>query len=645
MTINSVRTGIDALANAASPDQNYGRYSRLAVKADAASDERQSFLFFGRPWAKGSTIVSAVLRLYTHGDWSGGSHTLSVERVAARWAEGTLSWNRRPAVAGAAVTEVISGSPAQGTLVEVDVTSVIQAAAAGSPWFGLRLSLDTSAAVRRFFSSEAAAAEYHPELVVEWSRAPLAPVDLRPSGNRAVSLAKPVLTWRFRDREGDTQSEAQVQIDNDAGLGSPLFDSGWVSTTDSQLDLADTAFGGLAEADVRYWRVRVKDEHGLESPWSDISQFRRVSKGTLTIDNPGATTDETTPPIETTLTGQSQTQIRHILEEDDGTGRFVEVYRRRRVAAPAGSGTPYAINLPEGVIRRFGRDYRLTVDSWDGVDRVATPGDPVPTTEQLVFELVGTPAVTAPTNVAVDQEDDGSPGVIVTWDRATAPDYFAVIVDGEILDDRIDPAEASTGGTSYRAVIYSMDPNVAQTVEVRAVEDNGGVLQFSNADAADPFTPVHFGIWLVDTEQEAQYLPLERGKALEARPTILLGAGTAAKCQLVGGAEAEFDIGESGAVHNPTGRRDPVYIVDGIRGYEGSISGRVMDSDHIAAFRMMKGLVNRRPVRLVAGYLSVPVILMEASVSPTPVPWGNGEVWNVAVSVAQVGEFDIEVPR
>jgi len=72
-------------------------------------------------------------------------------------------------------------------------------------------------------------------------------------------------TWTFNDPDaGDSQSAYRFQLDDDSDFGSPIIDTGKVtsSTTSTTQTLPSTV--GLY-----YWRVRVWDENDMVSDWSE----------------------------------------------------------------------------------------------------------------------------------------------------------------------------------------------------------------------------------------------------------------------------------------------------------------------------------------------------------------------------------------
>jgi hypothetical protein len=397
-------------------------------------------------------------------------------------------------------------------------------------------------------------------------------------------------------------------------------------------------WAGITDGNTRYWIVRAKDEQGNISPWADPQGFTRSGKGAFTISSPttGGTVEETTPPIITSLATRSQESISYLLEQwNAADNEWIEVWSQGKRAAPTTPGSNYSFGVPAGKITLASNNYRLTVRSWDNLDRDACPGDPAYVQAQSTFTFVRSATPSAVTVLTAAQEANGGPGVVLTFNRAVgqaAPDYFALVVDGERVLDRIDPADIIVGGSPivFNLVWYGAEPYGSVTYEVEAVTVVSGVLKHSQGNDTEAFTSRPSGIWLVD-DNDAPYAP-------GAPPR---------RVRLTGTASPSLGISESGATYKPVGRRDPVTIIDAIGGYEGTVSGRINTSDplesgvsSIANLRWMKRPRNvGRRFRLLAGGLSIPV---ELGVVDLFAPIGDaGQVrgYDVSFEVAQVGDF------
>lgn len=310
MPENTLYGAVDTWVNIARPSTNYVAARSLTLD----SGEAFAYIYFNRPVPLGATVISAKLRVYHTAAWT-GSATITVARLNEQLRASQVNWNTRPAVTGTTASVTDPGGGADGTLVEIDVTTLLQDVANGATWRGLRLE-STNTTARRIHSVEGTSA-YRPTLYVEWSEAPQAPTNLSPSGNDAVSVAAPTVRFQVVDNLGDTTlAAAQVQVASDAAFTTGLWTSAWISTTEPQLNLATAGYPGMTAGGASvYWRVKVRDGALLESAWSQAAQMRRVAKGTVTITNPAATGSELmrnlvpNPSIETNTSFWANTKV------------------------------------------------------------------------------------------------------------------------------------------------------------------------------------------------------------------------------------------------------------------------------------------------------------------------------------------------
>lgn len=382
-------------------------------------------------------------------------------------------------------------------------------------------------------------------------------------------------------------------------------------------------FTALAPGATRYWRVRVKDDNGLISPWSTAASFTYTPHGTLTIANPpnGGFVEETTPPITTTLTGKAQTSILYHLDQQVN-GVWQEIWNVGRFAASEPDGTAFSWNLPAGLLKKNGQSYRLRITSYDSVDRVRTPGDLLGVAGSTTFTFNRSSVPAPVTGLTVTP---AGPGVTLNFTRATQPDYFALRVDNTVVYDRLDPASLSTGGLNYGLTYYGAAMNTSHTYEVEAVVLDAGKLKHSQGNSVVSTAPALVGIWLVDDAGS----PFPTGTSVTT-------------VRLDGQDPGDFTIGESSNVYYPVGRRAPVTITDAIRGAEGTVTGSITDdgsSSSLANFRWMKQPEQiGRQFRLIYGATNIPVQLGQAHI--TPQPYGGSPTYAVSVDVVQVGEFE-----
>ena len=585
------------------PSRNFADWKRLALQSGAAF----AYLYGGRPFPLGATIISATLRVYTYGSWN-IAPTLTVRRIAGPWRTSQLTWDTRPGITGVSVTTTQS-SAADAHEWAFDVTGPMQAVANGARWYGFRIETDSNA-LRFLYSSEAV--RYTPVIDVTWSDAPQAPSTLSPSGGRAVSVAKPQLRFDFTDNAGSTSLQAvQVQIDPARNWTTPAFDSGAVAATEPELNLANTAYAGLSAGASTYWRVRVQDSAGGWSPWSDAASVRRDNKGALTVTNPAAAPNnfvsEWTPPISWSLTGETQTAWQvSVLAGDDNSTVLYDTGRTK--------GTATAHTLPKGVLFDSST-YTVRVRVWDSKDREATPGDPTWTQSTRDFTFAEDPTPNPPANLTAIVLDP-TPWVELRWTRSTAPDSFSVVRDGRVQATGLIPVDHLVSGTTYHYIDRDAAPNRSHTWKVQAVANGKTSANNPAVTAKDQ----HGGVWVYDDE---------RGIDL----------------YLNGGLGSTWGSGEEGATYMPLGSRKPVRITQSVRGIEGRISdAAILDEAGKSAnyWEAQLRRIKARPGRVVTlsyGDFSFPAILSDVVIRPWPEN-PNPEHKLVDFNFWQVGGFD-----
>lgn len=610
MTI--VRTASDAWVREAVPGQNYGQATQLWLNGGAAGNDRQAFIHLKPPFPIGATVISAKLRVWTKGAWS-GTQQVTAKRVTQKWAEGRVDWNTKPTVTATHSAAVSVVGAADKQLIEFDVLTMMADVASGSGYFGVRLELDTDVdrAVR---SAEDPDATLRPQLEVVWAAPPDAPSGLTPGGANVIDVAKPILSWVYTDPNGgESQSSSQVQISTSSSFASPEYDSGKVANTVSQWDLSATAYAGVPAAATRFWRVRVWDETDLVSAWSDPVSFTRTAKGTLTLTTPatGGIAD-LTPLISWSLASATQEAYRVIIQNltmtpalDPG-GTVVQDTGRITSAATSIRPIPGRINDHD--------TYRITVRVWDTVDRQSIPGDPAyyEVTRDVSYSRAG--VGTAVTGLTATLPVANGPGVQLDFSRTTAPDYFALKIDGVVVLPRILPSDVFVSGTSYRLTYYGVTPRVSHTFEVEAVTLSGGVYQHSSGNSTASQTTNTDGVWLVD--------PVD-GLAV----------------RMAGTSDPDIGIGEAATTFELPGSRTPVRITDGVRGYEGSWSGWLKGKTDRNTFLTLKGRL--RTLRLVMSDLNVPVFLEEVAAPPTAL--SADRLYGVSFAFRQVDEYTFTV--
>lgn len=610
-----VRSGTDAWVAEGAPAQNYGQAARLWLNGGTSGNDKQGLVYLKSPAPLGATIFAATLRLHARGAWA-GSQTLTVRRLIEKWAESTVNWNTKPSsTATNEATLAITGA-ADGDTFEVDVTNLIQDAASGSAYYGVRLSISVDSD-RAVHSTEATDATLRPQLEVTWSSPPEAPTSLAPAGGNAISGDTPILSWVYKDPgagSGEGQSSSQVQISTTTSFASPEYDSGKVANTEQSWDLSATAYAGVPDGETRYWRVRVWDDTDLVSDYADTASFQRVAKGSLTLDTPsGGSFEDLTPLISWTLTGAVQEAYRVIIQNltqtpalDPG-GTYVQDTGKVTGTATSVRTIPGRINDHD--------TYRITVRVWDTDSRQGIPGDPNYTEVQsadLSYTRAG--VGTAVTGLAATLVESDGPGVKLDFNRSSAPDYFALKVDDVVVEPRLLPSDLFISGTAYRYTYWGATPRVSHTYEVEAVTLSGGVYQHSSGNSTDTLTTDPNGVWLIDPSDNT-------------------------RVKIVGTDSPEMSIGESGATFAIIGSRAPVRITDTVRGYEGSISGLLLGKTARDTFLTLKGRLTE--LQLVVGDVAIAVMLEEVSATPTPLR--DDVLYGCSFGFVQVDDFTFTV--
>jgi hypothetical protein len=481
----------DATVRSARPALTDGSGQWVRVK----SGEQRGYLRPQLGSIAGRTVLSATLV----GRVGPGhvAQTYTVSPVTERWSPGRVTWSNQPAVnSGAAVTEAVSAL-ADGGLVEVDITAIIQSVADGTEWFGLRISTNSTSTGQRFYSSDSGEPAW--ELLISLSDAPDVPTDLRPDGG-AVKDGEPILAWMFTDLGGDSteQAESWVQVDTPAaGVDpdevTPDFDSGWVANVDPEFDLSTAAYTPpVLSANPTYWRVNVRDGDGNESGWSDWAEFTVSALPTLVVDSPTGAFGDPTPQLLAHLSSGTVTSWKAFVTGSD----------RSDVRAESGMSTG-AVDwqIP---FRRDGRRVLtakkpgwIYLKVWDDVDRAVAVGQKAYLDVWIPADLTESGALTPTTNLTVTQYADGDPRHIWQWSRTEAADAWLLEVDGEEIA-RLDPEDVTVDAGIYTWTDSGEIPPLRErTLRVRAVEGtkkSGG----ARVDQAHTVS----GVWLLPEDTD-----------------------------------------------------------------------------------------------------------------------------------------------
>jgi hypothetical protein len=489
----------DAWVNSAATKTgvNYGSTATVHVK----SGERQGFILPPLQPIAGRTVLSATLV----GRVTSGhvAQTYTVAPVTERWSPGRITWANRPNVNGAAqVTEAVSALP-DGGLVEVDVTSILSSVAAGTEWFGLRITTDSTTIGQAFYATDSGSPAW--ELLVELSDAPEQPSNLRPDGG-AVATGEPVLAWDFIDLGGESteQAESQVQIDSPAvGVDpdevAPDYDSGWVANLDPEYDLAAVTYTPPATpAQSTFWRVRVKDAAGVVSEWSDWADFTVSALPTLVVDSPTGSFGDPSPTLTAHLTGGTLASWKAW-----ATGPNRADVRDESGAQTGAIDWTVAARNKDGR-RVFTEDEAgwIYLRAYDTVDRAVAVGQSPYVETWIPIDLTEGGAATAPTGLSVTPTTTGGPILTWSWSRTEAADAWLIQVDGVTIE-RLEPDDVSVNAGVYTWTDSGqVQPMRPHQLRVRGVEGDETTAPATIATYAHNVV----GVWLIPEGGEPIYL-------------------------------------------------------------------------------------------------------------------------------------------
>lgn len=453
----------------AAPSVNYWEKTGYARVQAGTGTTAYTYIWFSMPFPRGVKVRSAKLRIRVRAAAAAASRSLTARTITSRGLNySKLTWNTRPTETfyGPASVVAVAGALTNNTLVEFDMTRNMQMVADGQGWYGFRI--ETNNAAGLLIQNHRMGASYTPELLVEWSDAPLAPDRLSPSSDHVVADPRPVLRFDFEDYGGDRDMAAyrvQIQTDLTKPVFTPQIDTGEVLSTIPQCDLSTiAAFAPMAAGASAYWRVLVKDGAGIWSPTSSAVKWTYQPLPTVTINSPGAagTVTDPTPVIDWSVTGGTQAKWRVNIYLWTN-GKWVLNSSSGMVAGTATTWTPPRAIGPNG-------RYRVVVDVFDNrADREAVPGYPVYASASREFTYKFSNTVPSPT-AGVATPSSRRPSITLTWTAANAPDRWVILRDGEPFAVYPGPTLFKSG-TQYQITDQYPAPRVNHTWSVVAVQN------------------------------------------------------------------------------------------------------------------------------------------------------------------------------
>lgn len=313
---------------------------------------------------------------------------------------------------------------------------------------------------------------------------------------------------------------------------------------DDTVVMAPTGGGWPAVVDgaSRWWRVRVQDGAGLWSKWSDPANWRRRTKGVATITNPAAAPNnfvtDNTPPFGWTFTDRTQRAFEVLISTPETPAKYI--WRSGVITSTDNDITP-----PMNVITENGKLYRMTLRVYDTENRRTIPGDDVyvEVVRDFTYNLDATVGTVINLHGTISAY---RPEITLTWDRTTAPDFFVIYRDDQVIAE-LEPSDVLVSGTSYSFVDGQGAPRANHTWTV-AAKVNGKV-SIGNPSTSGMIRPVT----TVLSEPNNDHM------------IFLLNP------------KVNADRGEDSEIHYILGQAPPVLITQSHRGYEGSVDGVLAD--------------------------------------------------------------------
>lgn len=599
-----LKNAVDSYVNESQPNKNFSNIDRMYVTDNALGDTKLTYIYFGLPSGLNkATIISARLRIRSGPTGWIGSSTINVHRLDGKFVATRITYNDKPPAGSLAAT--LTKNPAASQLWDFDVTSTIQQVANGQAWYGFRVASPNN---RGYFWSAQAPDDRRPQLEITYTTEPFPPSVMRPSFGQVVATGKPILQFDFNDISGNTNMAGlQVRLYSSQALATAnasgdVLDTGTVASSVPQLDLNDTAYGGLSDGSTVWWRVRVQDGAGLWSGWSPVGWFTRQNKGTLNVTNPASggtpTVYDATPTITWTFTGQTQKQYETIITDPATPSKILWT-------SGVVTSTNLAVTPPPGVVNTPGKTYRLIHRVYDTQNRVAVPGDP--TYVEVVRDfLLDQSVATAPVSNLTGAVDPFRPWYTLEWDRSGSIHTFVIIRDGVIIDE-VQPLDVIVSGNHYKYIDRRAKPRVPHTwsvaVKYDAITSSGN----PTVSATPKLVTTHIGdiyggheIFLFGMDRNAD----ENVQALRA---------------------------ENSEVHYVMGQAPPVLITQALRGYEGTITG-IVAQDLISGLSSTQQLANLEyfkdnpGIPAILAWVDKVIKVVLYNISDTPMPYADGKV-------------------
>lgn len=559
----------------AKPSQAFSSSSQSVFFLRGGSSQQEFGLVqFGLPRdLLGTTVTSAKIRVAARD--AGAAGVVSAQLLGAGF-KGTTTWRNQPALAADSTPRVGAFEAGSTVWREIDVTADFQLVAGGRPYFGHRLTID-STAQRAFLSRNNA--RLFPQLVLTYATSTPAPQGVQPAG--VTALAAPTFSWPVAAGVSKVQARAAA-VGSD--FSSPTWTSAEIASTIGQVNTQAAGYPGLADNASADFQFRQSGPLGW-GPWSVPITVTRdaYSAATIVSPAPGTVTNDYTPPHEWTFPGQAKFRLwnlyqgRTLYDSGDIAGADQEwTATLDRTGVPDGASITSRLRL------------------WDTSARVASPGDPG--FVELSWSWTYNSSTATPTPSGFTASVDAvRPVAVLRWSfTSLEPDEF-VVERRRQDEDQFTPVLRFPGG----------EHEVADTRW--SVED----------PTCPPNTPVQYRVRAVAGGKVSKASPAQSVQVTLAGGVILDPDDSEAWLNVAGDVTSNLERAENTQRFKGPYAQGSVKRVLSLGGIEGSVEG-VLDAlpsqhvegrpirDQLAAAH----LIRSRPTRVyrwLAGFDNVPV--------------------------------------
>jgi len=474
------------------PTKKYGNNPSILPLSRVSSKEIRFLLTFpvnSTILAPTTSIASAKLVLFNR-TAIGHSHTVTAYRITEPWSAKGVTWANQPSqhATGASQTKATAAANSRW---ELDVKNLIVAMQTTRN-YGFQIRMTAGAADAHPFYNTGS---FRPFLVIEYHPKPPTPTQISPADGLVVSTPTPRL--RITSPQ-PAHTSIKVQISETRDGITPDFETTHSDEGSQEIDLADIVGApSLATSESTSYRMKFVGTGGQESEWSEWATYTYEPLGTLTIiepaDDPDDIVYDPSPPIIWTFDNQSGYRL--VIYDPAKPEGQRSIYDSGYVAST--SQTAY----PDAVCTIPGHEYIAYLRVWDDLPRVSNGGanDFVGLSKFFTFEL---DATVDPVDTLVANDQSPHPFTELTWSRATPPDYFQIVRDGEQVA-YLEPDEVLVSGDDYAFLDRLASPRREHTWIVRAVVNNA--TSSVNPSVTQTITPS--GLWLSQPDED-RFLPI-----------------------------------------------------------------------------------------------------------------------------------------